>query len=208
MAVANYYDNNGSLPPAYIADESGKPMHSWRVLLLPYMDQPELYEAYDFSEPWDGPNNRKLLQRRPKAYAFPSEEKGGSVTNYLAVVGPQTAWPGAEPAGGNKPHATSGSTILVVENHGSGIHWTEPRDLQFDTMNMSVRDEAPDGISSPYKLVGVVSIDGSLNTLGPELSPDELRAMLTLNNQQPIDSPAVQEMEDGRQRPLKGSAKK
>jgi hypothetical protein len=203
LAVANYYDNNGSLPPAYIADESGKPMHSWRVLLLPYMEQSELYEAYDFSEPWDGPNNRKLFQRRPRAYAFPNAEKGGSVTNYLAVIGPQTAWPGAEPAVHKEIYANSGSTILVVENHGSGIHWTEPRDLQFDTMNMSLRDEAPDGVSSPYKLVGVVTINGGLNTLDPDLSPDELRAMLTLNSQQPINSAAVQQMEDGRKRPLK-----
>ena len=60
MAVANYHETYGCFPPAYVADRDGKPMHSWRVLILPFLEQRELYNAYNFAEPWDGPNNRKL----------------------------------------------------------------------------------------------------------------------------------------------------
>src|SRR6476661_8060061 len=72
LALHNYHDVNGCFPPAYIADENGKPMHSWRVLILPYLDQAALHTEYNFSEPWDGPNNSRLLARRPAVYACPS----------------------------------------------------------------------------------------------------------------------------------------
>jgi uncharacterized protein DUF1559 len=80
VAVATYHDTYGTLPPAYIADAEGKPLHSWRVLLLPFLEQRELYEQYDFDEPWDGPNNRKLLAQRPSVFAFhdvQSQQGGG-----------------------------------------------------------------------------------------------------------------------------------
>ena len=64
MALHKYRQANGCFPPAYIADKNGKPMHSWRVLILPYLDQDALYKAYDFTEPWDGPTNKKLLALR------------------------------------------------------------------------------------------------------------------------------------------------
>ncbi len=59
LALQNYHQANGCFPPAYVADKNGKPMHSWRVLILPYVGFDDLYKAYDFTEPWDGPNNKK-----------------------------------------------------------------------------------------------------------------------------------------------------
>jgi hypothetical protein len=111
-------------------------MHSWRVLLLPYIEEDALYGQYKFDEPWDGPNNRKLLSQMPKMYRCPCELQGangqGTSTSYLAVVGPRTAWPGA---GGRKlAEIPDGpwNTILLIEKHGSGISWMEPRDMSFD----------------------------------------------------------------------------
>ena len=63
MAVANYHDTYGRFPAAYVADRDGRPMHSWRVLILPLLEQRTTYDAYDFAEPWDGPNNRRLADR-------------------------------------------------------------------------------------------------------------------------------------------------
>src|SRR6266704_588138 len=53
LALHNYASLNGSLPPAYIADANGRPMHSWRVLILPYVDRSDIYAAYRFDEPWN-----------------------------------------------------------------------------------------------------------------------------------------------------------
>jgi hypothetical protein len=63
LAFLNYHERYGSFPPAYVADAAGKPMHSWRVLMLPFIDHVQVYDEYDFAEPWDGPHNRKLADR-------------------------------------------------------------------------------------------------------------------------------------------------
>src|SRR5262245_41674761 len=72
LALHNYHDAHGCFPPAWLADSQGRPMHSWRVLILPYIDQAALYNRYNFAEPWDGPNNVKLLDEIPPVYKCPS----------------------------------------------------------------------------------------------------------------------------------------
>ena len=67
----DYHGKNKHFAPAYVADENGKPMHSWRVLLLPMLEQQALYESYDFDEPWNGPNNSRLLAQTPPSYQCP-----------------------------------------------------------------------------------------------------------------------------------------
>src|SRR5438552_18335675 len=72
LALHNYREEFGCFPPAYVADRAGRPMHSWRVLILPFIDQADLYSKYNFDEPWDGPNNIKLLDEMPRLYKCPS----------------------------------------------------------------------------------------------------------------------------------------
>ncbi len=62
FALRSYYGEYGRMPPAYIADAQERPMHSWRVLMLPYIGGDEFYERYDFTEPWNGPNNSALAE--------------------------------------------------------------------------------------------------------------------------------------------------
>ncbi|MFH1923215.1 MAG: DUF1559 domain-containing protein, partial [Planctomycetota bacterium] len=127
LALHNYHDDHGCFPPAYIADEDGRPMHSWRVLILPYMEQGPLYDQYRFDEPWDGPNNRQLANIPVRYYACPRPGKQPSTTtNYVAIVGPDTAWPESNTTTvGDFTDGTS-NTLLVVEVANSGIHWMEP----------------------------------------------------------------------------------
>jgi hypothetical protein len=73
MALHCYHQQYGMLPPAYLADATGRPMHSWRVLLLPFLEAQSLYDQYDFREPWNGPNNSKLLTKMPYFYSCPSQ---------------------------------------------------------------------------------------------------------------------------------------
>jgi type II secretory pathway pseudopilin PulG len=96
LALQNYHDDYGTLPPAYVADADGKPMHSWRVLILPYLGEKALYDRYNFSEPWNGPNNSKLHSEVSHVFRCPSRRFGqpNTETTYVAVTGPQTAWPG------------------------------------------------------------------------------------------------------------------
>ena len=147
-ALQAYHQANGRFPPAYIADKNGKPMHSWRVLILPYLDYENLYKAYDFTQPWDGPKNKALAATPVMVYACPcglrTRAAGDAQTNYVAVVGPNTAWPGEKsrklgPA--DFPGGTS-NTIMVVEVADSGINWAEPRDLSLETLEVA-EDKPP-----------------------------------------------------------------
>jgi hypothetical protein len=138
MALLNYHAVNGCYPPAYIADKNGKPMHSWRVLILPYLGQNALYNAYDFNEPWDSPKNQAVLRSRPEYYACPSSpesDAGGAMrTNYVAVLGRNAAWAGAKPRKESDFSGVMTRTIMLVEVADCGPAWTEPRDLSLDDL--------------------------------------------------------------------------
>ena len=137
LALHNYRTANGCFPPAYVADKNGRPMHSWRVLILPYLGPNALYMQYNFNEPWDGPNNKKLLAARPSLYVCPSDvnahAQGATQTSYVAVVGKNAAWSGEQPRKA-ADLAPLSQTIMVVEVTGAGINWSEPRDLSLDAL--------------------------------------------------------------------------
>jgi hypothetical protein len=185
VAVATYTEaHDGQLPPAYVLGPDGRPWHSWRVLLLPYIEQQALHARYRFDEPWDGPNNRQITDQMPRTYAFSdSYKEGRHVANYLAVVGPETLWPGAKPFQG-KPVDGSSNTILLVENYRLDVHWMEPRDLVFSDMSFELQH--PYGVSSRYKTPAVVMADDSVRSLSPGIDPAALRAMLTANGREQL----------------------
>ena len=135
LALHNYHDVYKTFPPAYIVDEQGKPKHSWRVLILPFMNEQALYDQYDFDEPWNGPQNSQLLGKIPRLFQCPAHARHGETaspcTHCVAVVGPTTAWPG--PVGRKlSDFSESDTTALVVEANDLGVAWLEPRDLSLD----------------------------------------------------------------------------
>jgi hypothetical protein len=147
LAMLQYEQMYHSLPPAFVVDKNGRPMHSWRVLLLPYMDE-DLYKEYHFDEPWDGPHNRALANRMPAIYHCPSAGPMGSVTSYVVIVGPRTAFPGAKPAPASEINKDAASTILVVEAPRAGINWLEPRDLREEEMHFKINGDPKNEIGS------------------------------------------------------------
>ncbi len=152
LALNAYHDAHGTYPPAYLADTKGKPMHSWRVLVLPFLGQQELFDEYDFSQPWNGPANRRLLDRMPDVYRCPAEENLASTdTSYAMIVAAGTISDG--PTGKSRKEITDGAgkTLLVVESSPSGISWLEPRDLDGDKITYVVNDsQQPGGIRSRH----------------------------------------------------------
>jgi hypothetical protein len=201
LALHNYHDMYGSFPPAYIADENGRPMHSWRVLILPFIEEQPLYDDYRFDEPWDGPNNRLLVNRMPRLYRCPSESQTDPpslMTSYLAIVGPETVWPdGKARKIGDIQDGTS-NTLLVVESHNSGIHWMEPRDLHTGQMAREINPLHGQGICSCHgmsndqgigKMAQAALADGSVRSLEIDLSREELEALLTIagGEEAPLD---------------------
>ena len=129
LALHNYHEIHGTFPPAYIADKNGKPMHSWRVLILPYLEQQPLFDRYRFDEPWDGPNNRQLAAMMPDVFRCPSAPDGSPKTHYVVVVGPKTVFPGAESIRFRQIKDGTSSTILTVESPEKAVHWMKPEDI-------------------------------------------------------------------------------
>ena len=196
IALQNYHDVYKRFPPAYLADQTGKPMHSWRVLILPFMEQKPLYDQYRFDEPWDGPNNRRLHAAALNLFECPAESKHGTGhTSYVAVVGPGTAWPGAKTIDIADIKDGTSNTILVVEVKNSGIHWMEPRDLDASQMPMTINakplgSSATLDISSGHKGVAQVAFaDGSVRAIPEDTPPVTLRAMLTIAGGEKVEEP-------------------
>jgi len=183
LALQNYHDTYGCLPPASIADAQGKPMHSWRVLILPFMEQKALYDKYRFDEPWNGPNNSKLHKEIVNVFCCPSRPKQQprTETSYVAVVGTETVWPGTDVVKLADFKDGTSNTILVAELANSGIHWMEPRDLHVMQMPMAVNPTQGQGISSVHPNVALaVFVDGHTQALTKNTPPEILRALLTI----------------------------
>lgn len=194
MAVANYRDTEGHYPPAFIRGPDGRPWHSWRVLVLPFMEAQDLYEAYDFAQPWNGPDNRLLADRMPRMFAFSHGRKTPGITNYLAVVGPETAWPGARIR-----EDMPADTVMIVENLGANIPWMEPRDLDFATMDFTLG--SPNGVSSVYDRTAVLTASFmGTRLLDHGTTPERLRGMFLVDGPK---TPVGEPLPDGRDRPLR-----
>jgi hypothetical protein len=182
LSLHMYHEQYGSLPPAYLADESGRPMHSWRVLLLPFFEQQALYDRYRFDEPWDGPNNRLLADEISRVYSCPADTKPlKTETSYVAVVGPGTAWPDEGTTSWDQIRDGMSRTIVIVEVHNSGIHWMEPRDLYVTQMPLAINPKRGIGISSLHTGGAmVVCADGSVHMLPSDLDAETLWGLLTI----------------------------
>lgn len=183
LALHNYHDAYGCFPPAYVADKNGRPMHSWRTLILPYLDRSDIYKQYRFDESWDGPNNSRLTGSI-KLNSFrcaQDRESPPTHTNSLAVIGPETAWPGSRCVRIEDFRKGTCNTILLVEVRHSGIAWMEPRDLDMRQMAPGINAKAVQGISSNHPAGANVGFaDGSVRFLPDSLTPAELDAMLSI----------------------------
>lgn len=120
--------------PRYSVDRNGKPLLSWRVHLLPYLDQQKLYDAFHLDEPWDSEHNRKLLARMPKLFCAPGTSAESGRTRYLLVTGPGTGYAQRLPTvTGDRSIGTQDASprivATIVPEH-QAVPWTQPTDLE------------------------------------------------------------------------------
>ncbi len=181
LALHIYHDRYGAFPPAYIPDANGKPMHSWRVLILPFVEQQALYEQYNFDEPWDGPNNSLLADVAIPVYQCPSSPAGQATTSYLAISGPGTVFDNEK--GSRVSDITDGTsnTIMVAEVAGANINWMEPTDFDVSSMTMTVNSSRNASAVSSFHPGGaqVLFADGSVRFLAESLDANTFTRLLT-----------------------------
>jgi hypothetical protein len=177
LAMHNYLDANKRFPPAYRADKEGKPLLSWRVLILPMIEQGDLYDQFHLDEPWDSEHNKKLIAKMPPEYRSPNSRAGEGKTNYLAVRGEKTMFPGKQ--GIRIAEVTDGMshTIAIVEAaDDKAVIWTKPDDFEYD-------NEKPlKGLTGLHPSVFLAAFaDGSVRAISITIDPKILKGMFTRN---------------------------
>jgi hypothetical protein len=134
LALHNYHEEHGSLPPAALRDQDGRALLSWRVLILPHLGEQKLYDQFALDQPWDSPVNAPLVSQMPRYFDVPLEEPlQPGQTSYLVPVHFSTAFP----PDGTTRFADIGdglsNTIAVVEaDRKLAVPWTKPGDLDYD----------------------------------------------------------------------------
>jgi prepilin-type processing-associated H-X9-DG protein len=210
MALKAYHQDHGCFPPAYLTDDSGKPIHSWRALILPYLDgADELQKQYHFDEPWNGPENIgvALGKRRGRAYYCGgdpcAQNADPTTTSYFAVIGRNTAWRGSTSVKISDLPDNGRNTILLVEAANCGIDWKEPKDLTFEQAAAGINRQPGPSISSSHTLrddyfhhaqkgAYVAFADGHAGSLPESISPAKLKSLLTGDLAEPVDVDELQ----------------
>jgi Protein of unknown function (DUF1559) len=129
LAFHNYHDTNGFLPTNELSKDK-KPLLSWRVQILPFIEQADLYKQFKLDEPWDSENNKKLIDQMPKIYAPVRGKADAGMTFYQGFSGTNGVIKSGARLPASFPDGTS-NTLLVAEA-AKPVIWTKPEDMPFD----------------------------------------------------------------------------
>ena len=175
LAMHIYHDVHRGFPARASADANGKTLLSWRVHILPYIDQQALYQEFHLNEPWDSEHNKKLIAKMPAVYRQPNGDAKTVKTNYLAPVAKGTIFESLQPCKLSSITDGTSNTIMVVESSlDRSVEWSKPDDLEID-------------LAAPFKgLLGLrpngfyaAFADGSVQFLQEKLGAESLRGLLT-----------------------------
>jgi hypothetical protein len=190
-----YAKANNCLPPAYVADKNGKPMYSWRVLILPYVEQNGRFQKFRLDEPWDSLHNLPLASQMPNCFCCPIAfaPGSGSTTCYAMVVGPHAFGNGAKPRSFGEIKDGLPNTIMLVEAVGAKIPWSAPVDIDInDIASIQVIDANAPGTTKEisgchYGGAFVLFCDGAVSLLNTDINKKALKAMLTIDGGEKVE---------------------
>jgi hypothetical protein len=172
-AMRAYHDTHGCFPPAFLTDGSGHPIHSWRVMLLPFLGEHELYRAYDFSRPWDDPANAHVTHSMPPVFSWPKAfAENAEETGCVVIVSEKGPFPGRRSCCLKNIDRVSAPVVMLVQCQNPGFPWTKPRDLTpveyLDRLKKATSESSCGGLN-------VAIIEGAVlfvhSDSGPEGSP-------------------------------------
>jgi hypothetical protein len=178
LAMHNYHSAYRQLPPAYTVDANGRPLHSWRTALLPFLEQQALFEQIDMDKPWDDPVNLAISQVVVPAYSCPSTSNvDPTMTTYLAVVDASGVMTGSTPTSFGQVTDGLSNTILVYEADADlAVPWMKPQDTD---MNHFLNPGMDRGRHAHPGGGHVLMSDGAVQFVTDNADPKVREAMVT-----------------------------
>lgn len=180
LALLAYERDHGALPPAYTVDADGRPLHSWRTLILPYLDQEALYRTIDLSKPWNDPANAKALGTTVYVFCCPEQSfDRPNTTTFLATVAPNGCLIPKEPCRLAEIKDPRDSTLTVIEAGAEhAVPWMAPSDADESlvlNLGSATKLHHKEGIQVGF-------VDGSAKFLKTDTPVHTLRAMMTISS--------------------------
>jgi len=183
LGIHNYHSAYKKLPQN-ITSADGKPLLSWRVAILPFMDEYDLYQEFKLDEPWDSRHNIKLLDRMPAFLKHPGGVTPPGTTVYQRPVGKRLMSPDRELKFRDITDGLS-NTIMGLETLGEdAVKWTKPEDIRLDVA--SPLDALQDGTRDGFY---VMLADGAVVFLSNQIKPELFKGLLTRNGAEVIQFP-------------------
>jgi hypothetical protein len=183
-ALNAYAADHGSYPPPASRDANNVKLHSWRVMILPYLGEEALYNDFRLDVPWSDPDNMSVATNMPAVYRHPDGNSSGLYLEsaYYLIVGPGTLFPAAGPLGPERIVDDPSQTILLIEGTPlvpSGM-WTEPIDLEFAKMSGQIGSNPgidPGGLFEDG--AAMATVDGRGHFVPDSMMSSTFRALVT-----------------------------
>lgn len=189
IGMLNYHDVHKHLPPAAIRDKDGVPLLSWRVAILPYLEQEKLYKEFHLNEPWDSPHNSALITKMPGVYmdmGSKSDElnRQGKTTCQVPIFANSIFFKNDGTLMKEISDGTANTIMMVEVEPGRAVAWTKPDDWQVDFAHPRQGLERND---RNQFIAGFA--DGHVAMLPTDIDEKKLKALLTRDGKEPIENP-------------------
>jgi prepilin-type processing-associated H-X9-DG protein len=185
FGLLEYERVHGTLPPAYTVDSNGRPLHSWRTLILPYLEQEELYKTIDLSKPWNDPANAKALETPVGIFRCPETSAAKNSTTYLALVGTNACLLPTKPRRLAEITDSPSSTLMVIEaGDENAVPWMDPTDADESlllNLGRSSKLHHQSGTNAGF-------VDGAVRFLTAGVPADVWRAISSISGGDPKDA--------------------
>ena len=181
LAIHNYHATYKKMPQN-ITSEDGTPLLSWRVAILPFIEQNKLYQEFKLDEAWDSRHNIKLLNRMPAIFTHPGMVTPPGTTVYQRPVGKGLMSPVGKLGFRDVTDGLS-NTIMGIESLGEdAVKWTQPDDIRLDKEDplKMLQDGTRQGFH-------VVLADGAVVFIANQIDPVLFKAMLTRNGRERVE---------------------